>query len=47
MTVASSYSGTTFGTPRVIMTASSTGAAAPTTRPDTTTLQTGDVWISW
>ncbi len=47
MTVASSYSGSAFGTPRVIMTASATGASAPTTRPDTTTLQTGDVWISW
>jgi len=32
---------------RVIMTASAAGSAAPTTRPDGTTLAVGDVWISF
>ena len=49
MTVASAYSGSTFESlsPRVIMTASQTGAADPTTRPDGTALVAGDVWIDW
>jgi hypothetical protein len=49
MTVASAYSGTTFASlaPRVIMTASETGAADPTTRPDGTDLVAGDIWIDW
>ena len=32
---------------RVIMTAAATGSSDPTTRPDGTDLQAGDVWISW
>jgi hypothetical protein len=49
MTVASAYSGSTFASldPRVIMTASQTGAADPTTRPDGTALVAGDIWIDW
>jgi hypothetical protein len=49
MTVASAYSGSTFAAldPRVIMTASETGAADPTTRPDGTDLVAGDIWIDW
>ncbi len=47
MTVASSYSGTTFNGTKVIMVASATGAADPTTRPDGTALQAGDIWIDW
>lgn len=47
MTVASSYSGSAFNGTRVIMTASVTGAADPTTRPDGTALVAGDIWIDW
>jgi hypothetical protein len=49
MAVASAYSGSTFASlaPRVIMTASQTGAADPTTRPDGTALVAGDIWIDW
>jgi hypothetical protein len=32
---------------RVIMTAAATGSSDPTTRPDGTALQAGDVWIDW
>ena len=32
---------------KVIMTANATGSAAPTTRPDGTSLVAGDIWISW
>lgn len=32
---------------KVIMTAAATGLNAPTTRPDGTALQAGDIWISW
>jgi hypothetical protein len=32
---------------KVIMSANATGSAAPTTRPDGTSLVAGDVWISW
>ena len=32
---------------RVIMTATATGSADPTTRPDGTALQAGDIWIDW
>jgi hypothetical protein len=47
MTVVSSYSGTTFNGTKVVMTASQASAAVPTTRPDTTALSAGDIWISW
>jgi hypothetical protein len=32
---------------RVIMTATATGSADPTTRPDGTALVAGDIWIDW
>jgi hypothetical protein len=32
---------------RVIMTGTATGSSDPTTRPDGTALQAGDVWIDW
>ncbi len=32
---------------RVIMTATATGSSDPTTRPDGTSLQAGDIWIDW
>ena len=32
---------------KVIMSANATGSAAPTTRPDGTSLAAGDIWISW
>jgi hypothetical protein len=47
MTVASSYSGSAFNGTKVVMTASQASATAPTTRPDTTALSAGDIWISW
>ncbi len=47
MTVASSYSGSAFNGTKVVMVASQTGAADPTTRPDGTALQAGDIWIDW
>jgi hypothetical protein len=46
MTVASAYSGSAFTGVRVIMTATTPGATAPTTRPDGTALQAGDIWFS-
>lgn len=46
MTVASAYSGSAFDGVRVIMTATTPGAAAPTTRPDGTAIQAGDIWFS-
>lgn len=46
MTVASAYNGTSFTGTRVIMTATTPGAAAPTTRPDGTAIQAGDIWFS-
>lgn len=46
MTVASAYNGTSFTGTRVIMTATTPGATAPTTRPDGTALQAGDIWFS-
>lgn len=48
MTVASSYHSTGgFNGTRVVMVGSSTGSSDPTTRPDGTALQAGDIWIDW
>lgn len=49
MTVVSGYSGSTFAAipSRVIISASTSSATSPTTRPDGTTLVAGDIWISW
>jgi hypothetical protein len=48
--VASGYnsaSGAFAQSSRVVMTAVASGSATPTTRPDGTALQAGDVWIYW